>query len=428
MRRVLLPLFIVCLVYLSDCSPALFAIDPPKRPTDGNGIENMRQGNQAAKKESLIELAKFIIQRVRVAPFNGEELKPKPVGPQEDLETLMVEADRYFRLPTQITPNDVQLQYTRDLGRAIETEVFDVLENGANKLEKVNAMRIFGMAGKLACEDLVPAYLKIITEDKYGPEYKIFAFQGLRNLLLIPDPKNPARPHFISDPVKLSAIYTELDKVITKKHPAKLRPEDALLIQYIRREAVRAMAAIKFSVIRNQRAEMVGKPIWTLLRVASNDKFIAPKDAALPDYGYHILERIEAIIGIASELPDRSINPDLVAYMVNEGLNDIMTYLGKDKSADPRDKQLVPWRTSAARMIDAFKIWKVGLEKMPVAKTPTIATKLIDLLIPKTLTPIEANGVASTPDISPITNFRRDNKPKSTQVLDEDPTTVVTIP
>ncbi|MCE9533253.1 MAG: hypothetical protein K8T89_19315 [Planctomycetes bacterium] len=406
--------------------------DYPKKPSDSTPIEKMRSGefsaSNAKNKELLGDLAKWHVHRLAHPPFNGEELKTKVFGTPDTIETLMIETERLFRWPDPRTPpNANQLEYAKILGQAMQYELLDLMEKTSVKLEKVNAARMLASTGRLPCEDLVPTYLKLIKDDKVGLEIKFFAFQGLRNLLLIPDPSEPAK-HFIRDPIKLAEISTELSNYITKKPPDKLSSEQAMVVLFVRREAIRALAAFRVSVVRNQQAAILAIPIWALLRVATNDKIVAAKDAvATPAFGFQTLERLEAIIGICGMAPDKSLNLDLVVYLINEGLFEIASEMGKEKAAfvsDPRNKPVIPWRIMAARMSEAMKAWKASIEKLPATRNPTLVVRYVDDLIQKCLSKIEVDGVTASPDNRVLSNFRN-NKPKSTQVIADEATTTV---
>lgn len=413
-------------------SPSPGAIPFPRQPSNTVPIMRMRSGEISAadpkNKELLGDLAKYLAHRIVHPPFNGEDLKKKIPGVHEDFETLLTEADRYFTFPNprQTPISDMQLEYARELGKEMAAELMYVMTESVKKLERVNAARMMAMAGKLPSEDLADAYLKIVREDKYPDEIKMFAYQGLRNLLSIPDPRDPTK-HFMrvtKDRNILLEIFQALDKVVTKPHAQKVTFDEAMVIQYVRREAVRAMAQFKYPVLRNNQRETVGKPIWTLIRVARNDPTM------LPGYGFHPLERIEALIGICSMQTDLTVNLDSVAYLVNDTLIELAGQQAIDKSEvlkDARNKPIVPWKITGYRLKEALTQWKTTTERLPAARNPKTASDYADTAISKMLGKLEAEGVSAQPDVRSLANWKTDRKPKVAQVLSDDATTAFAV-
>jgi hypothetical protein len=410
--------------------PGVRAVIPePKHPTNTTPIEQMRLGKLAVgadpkNKEVLSDLAKWLSYRLVFPPFNGKPLPKKPIVP-EDLETLLREADRYFSIPKNDgkTLDANQMEYGRELGKCMSDELLFVMSETPEKLEKVNAARMLALAGKLPCEELADTYLKIIKEEQFPDEIKLFAFQGLRNLLAIPDRLNPAN-HFIKINVKrnlLAEINEELEKIILRQFPPNLPLDRALVIQFIRREAVKAMAQFKHALLYDPAGkEIVGKPIWTLLRVARNDP------TALPGHNYHPMERIEALIGVCTMRPDKNVNCDAVAYLVNETLLEMADWQGREKSElakDPRNKPIVPWKLVGYRLDDAMKQWTANAAKVPSERNPKYAIELADMSSKKMFGKLMVDGVNAVPDYRSLTNWRSDRKPKIAQVIADDMTT-----
>jgi hypothetical protein len=318
----------------------------------------------------------------------------------------------------------------------MEYELMYVMTEATQRLEKVNAARMLALAGKLPYEGLADTYLKIIREDKYPPEIKLFAFQGLHNLLAIPNSNdflNPER-QFLERSPKLPEIALELDKYIMRPLPAELSSDDIRVIQFVRREAVRALAQVKAPVIRQQQGTLA-RPIWTLLRVATNDSIVGGAaagkkvDDSIPGYPYHILERIEAVIGICSMKLDRTLNYELVANLIDEALVEITAFHDEERARfqkDPRNKPLVPWSIDAFRIGEAMNLWneRIGNPDRKNPGGPAVAS-LVGLATQKTLSKLEKDGVSAVPDNRQLNSWKNDHKPKSLQVLAEDESTTV---
>jgi len=407
----------------------------PARPVATNLLERMRQGKVAPDKQEIEGLAKWLAHRLVHPPYNGIELNGKATG-EGDLKALLSDAEYWVRWPNpNQAPNEFQLAYAKELGKAMEYELMYVMAEAPQRLEKVNAARMLAVVGKLPYEALADTYLKIVREDKYPPEIKLFAFEGLRNLLAIPSNGNfndPAR-QFLERSPKLTEIALELDKYITRPLPADLNSDDIRVIQFVRREAVRALAHVKPCVIRKQQ-ETLARPIWTLLRVATNDSIVGATagkkvDDALPGYPYHILERIEALIGICSMNPDRALNAELVAYLIADALLDVTAFHDAERARflkDTRNKPLVPWSIMAFKLTEAMNLWMERTAKLKLPGAPAVAN-LVNLVTQKCLSKLEKDGVSAVPDNRPLGSWKNEHKPKSAQVLAEDESTTVKI-
>jgi hypothetical protein len=432
-------------LFIVPCARA--EIQFPNRPGT-TGIENMRRGEQkpsdGKNKEAIADLAKYLSHRLVFAPY-GTKQAPIRIPANESLDELMKEAETFFRPGiVNLGPDKIDnyLAYANELGEQMAEELMYVMNETVVKLEKVNAARLLALCGKLPCEKLADVYMKIIREDKYPREIKLFAFQGLRNLLSIPDHRDPAK-HFIKDVVKKNAadpkdagtvvskiaeIYTLLDQVITQPH-YKVTPDEALVIQFLRREAVAAMAKFKVCVIRNHRKEVMGKPIWTLLRVARNDPTI------MPGYNFHAQERIEALLGIltmrpidAAGLPDPKVNLEAIAYLVNETLYEMTDWQAGEKAQmlkDPRAKPLVAWKITGTRLNDAMKQWKDNMARLPANSGKQTVIDLADMATAKMLSKLETEGINAIPEARFFSDWRKapERKPTVPQVLTDDEST-----
>jgi len=202
-------------VALSFTTAAPAAIQFPNQPKNTTGIEKMRQGIESptagSNKEAISDLAKWLAHRLVHPPFNGQT---PPKATSESLETLLQDAERYFTMANpRVPPNDNQIAYQRELGEQMANELLYVMGETVNKLEKVNAARMLALSGKLYCEKLADVYLTLLREEKYPREIKLFAYQGLRNLLAIPDPHDPKR-HILKDVVKKDAKNKEAPPVV----------------------------------------------------------------------------------------------------------------------------------------------------------------------------------------------------------------------
>src|SRR5205823_822090 len=94
----------------------------------------------------------------------------------------------------------------------------------------------------------------------------------------------------IINPAKLAEISNALSDYVTKADPrAATDPELARVVQFTRREGIRALAAIRDGVIRDPKKTALAKPALPLLRIAMSDPQIVPQPS--------LSEQVEALIG-----------------------------------------------------------------------------------------------------------------------------------
>ncbi len=424
----------LCLAFMLGAGRELAAAEIvyPRRPPDSTKIEQMRRGDStveptsATGHELIADLSRWLTHRLVHPPFNGVEPKTKLPGTPEDLETLMQETDRWIHFADRkAKPNKQQLDYSKILGEEMALQLMFIMGETTNKLEKVNAARMLAQIGQLYCEPLADTYLTIIRDSKkFPPEIQLFAFEGLANLLAIPDTDDPNK-HFILKTVKLAEIANELSKQATMKHPAGISAEQARVIQFVRRAAVRALAQMKMSTVR-QGTDIVARPIIALLRVATNDKYVKPADVALPGYGYQMNERIEALIGICSMTPDRLLNLELLVYLCNDALLELSDFQVNERvqfQKDPRNRPSVAWRIMAYRLNEALRQMKENTKNLPAPRNPTLVATWADLASLKCVSKLEAQGIDAQPDNLALRNWNPAHKPKSNLLISEDEST-----
>jgi len=415
------------------CGSGLRAEVPfPNSPKSNayNNVQKMRLGqlnvkDKAEYPNSYADLASYLVDRLVHPPFNGKEFKGKQIGPPESIDTLLEEVANYCIVPprTDVDEQNNQIANMRVFAEKMGERIQYVMKDTTERLEKVNAARMLAVVAKLPTDALADTFLKLIRDDNVPREVKLYLFEGLGNLLAGVDPKDRTKG-VIQDMDKLAEICKELERIILMSYPLpKGTPENspaaiesAHVIQFIRRGAVRALAQVKYSVIRNRAREPVVRPLWTLIRVASRDPSVIP--------GFTESEQIEAIIGICQMRPDDLVNIDSVAYLLSDSLLALSTYHNDQKNQlnrNPRFKPVTPWKLTGFRIAEAMKQWKANVEKLPATRSPAVVIKLIDAATLRFLTKMEQDGLAAVPDAQPIISWKSNNKPKEARVFKDDP-------
>lgn len=420
----------VLFAMVASVSLAGAAVPYPSLPKSDalNNLQKMRLGQLNVKDKpeyanAMVDMASWLADRLPHPPFNGEDLNVKMAGPPESIDTLLEEVERYCILPPRnnVDERNNQIDNYRVFAEKMAERLEFVMKDTNKRLVKVNAARMLAIIGKLPTDAPVNTYLKMIRDPAVPDEVKLYVFTGLGNSLAAIDFKDPTKG-VIQDVDKLAEISKELDKFITTVHDFKVPPdhpyfaERAMVRQFIRREAIRAMAQIRFSVVRDRQRQPAARPIWTLLRVATRDNSIVP--------AFSESEQIEAIIGICQMRPDELVNLDSVAYLLSETLLQLGVHHNNQKAqlqANPRFKTAIPWKYSGYRLSEAMKQWKANVEKLPVSRSPDVVLKLIDAASLRFLTKLEQDGINAVPDAQPIANWRNANKPKVARVFSDDP-------
>lgn len=178
-----------------------------------------------------------------------------------------------------------------------------------------------------------------------------------------------------------------------------LTTEQVLLVRYFRRQAVRALAKVRFDVVGGGTLPLV-RPAWTLARVAVSDVTISPPPTAS--------EVGEAVIGLAGMAPSANLNVDEWAVVMAYGLSSF----ARPKLAEATDKSAA-WKLTGARLVNAMAALKrsiPGNARLRPYQSPL--TALIDTATANLLAPLERDDPAARPNIDPINAWIEQNLPK----------------
>jgi hypothetical protein len=196
---------------------------------------------------------------------------------------------------------------------------------------------------------------------------------------------------------RLAALKAFLERPAPDKDAS---PEEIEAHRYVRRECVRALAAVGIPAIDvSQRTSVDGVGIYPLLSVLADPK---NKNALNPPPS--LTEKLEAAIGICNMRilgadPLSLYQPDVSVYLVGQFMEEFIAEYRKDQSKFSTDKALKPailWKAHALRFWDA-KYKDTGKENagaldnliQQTAKSPA-ANKSAKLLLDTVRTHLEA--------------------------------------
>ena len=383
------------------------------------------------------------------SPDSGE-LRPRPNDASVDY--LLNDLSPRILVPTAATGYSTeQRAYVHEFGAALDESIVAVLTKGGMPptVIRANAGRMLAMVARSGAPAHAKTILALLTNkfykvgDKYvetPPELLYYALKAAENLLAAYDavahltPTNPAR-HSIPDadlealikaiepmilsgpPVAHLAAEADPDKAFkpgsvapekgeqpvatpgtgpVKPEAAALTAEQTDLIRFFRRQAVRALARVRYDTVRDAR------PALTLTKVAVSDVSIVPA----PNAG----EVAEAVLGLLGMNPTPTLNTDEWAFVIALGYDTLLR-----ARTGPEDKS-IPWRVYAAKMtvaVDALKrTAAVNARLRPML--PTL-TALADTVKADIITPLSAppdRATETPPKVDRLYEWMSGNVPK----------------
>lgn len=362
-----------------------------------------RGPDEKANRELFRQVAQFYVFKVTHDQYytvsDSGELKPKTAD--QRLELVLEELENRLLIP----PADArisgdQMDFIIEFGAALDAAVVAVLKNKTPPaIIRLNAARMLALAAKTGAPAHGKTILDLLTGKFYKPDgtaadtppevlyhtlraaegffaandprqfgtpragYHWLMFRGddLPDLLALikaleamalngppigdkayTPPVNPALKAAIIDPAKTDPA-TPAPKVETKAPPT---PEQLNLMKYYRRQAVRALAKVRYDTLPLE-ANAAGKatPAYTLAKIAVADGSIAPTVTAA--------ESIEAAIGLCGILPSQELNMDLVLEAVGKSVRASYAFQSR-----PETEKTIAWKVYSARLKVALDGWK----------------------------------------------------------------------
>jgi hypothetical protein len=375
---------------------------PPPPRADYNEtwgvVQDMREGKKRVidpsdkeitkqNKAALERAAKNLAYRLAAPGYNGEP-------PEKDKKSFVL-------------PEDMTLEYVREFGKAIDQELKVVLEKAGTDIVRINAARMLSLAAKMPCPSLADSLLEIVKDPKQMPAVKLCAFEGLRNLLAQQGP-DENQPHVIEDTAKLGEIADTLTEyILTKQEEAAKSPQQADVVRFIRREAIRALAELRMSVVRDRANVIKAKtrPALILMRAALGEDIFVPSLSTS--------ERVEALVGFMNQRPDMTLNTDVAAYGIDLAMLELVRlHQDKDRS--------IPWKVTGARLSAAAKNLTDNTVNALVARRNPENLKEIAARVDAVAKALEDSGVDAKPDSSGLNAWLSDKPPKTNLLFEDD--------
>jgi hypothetical protein len=416
---------------------AASAAEIPKPPESSRAqhlVGQMRTGSirvaggdtpasEAAKNRAAIKtVAEWLAYSIASPPYNGEPVPREdktPAGVDRSMRALFDEAERFCTLTissgNQGRISQEQIEYGAEMGKAIVAATKVVLDNSARPIERINSVRLMSVAAKMPAPDLIDPLLDVVNNAKISDAEKLYAFQGLRNLLDQAEPLNPNDhiPELRRDPVKLGKIAQTLTNYIMQKRTPR-DDKDKAVIEYIRRHAVEAMAKFKDGVLRKPNKDLIFRPSWTLARIMEQDPTAYPP--------FTVQEQTEAATGFALMKIDPDLNLDVAAFTLAKISVIFAQAANVDSQRAVRDGTLpmMHWRVAAARLSHALSTMRSGpsgsegAKILPKTRYPETLITMVNTAN-NLLAKIEKGGAAEPTgsESQAVRTWGTDNPPKA---------------
>jgi hypothetical protein len=312
---------------------------------------------------------------------------------------------------TTAKPNQQQLDFADEFGKAIGEAAGVVLAQSPKPIERINAVRLMSVVARIPAPALADPLVAVVNNPKVSDAEKLYAFQGLRHLLEQSAGDDPNRHVFgasaSAGSPKLAEIGLALNNYVFQKRSPRDDKERAV-IEFVRREAVAALARFKDGSIRKANRDLLYRPAWALARVMEQDPSVTPP--------FTIQEQMEAAIGLAQMKIDPDLNLDVAALAEGKVLLRAAqaANLDNERATSTSTLPVVPWKLTAARWSYALSVWRKNAEGLPKTRYPETARDVANAGI-GLLTVLEKEGAAgrTTAGIQDVNTWGTNNPPKA---------------
>lgn len=406
----------ICLALVLAAAATAEVPKPPDISRGGfkNTVYQMRSGNIRVKdnpknREILRAVAQYLAFTICTPPYNGEQPPASdktPIGVKRDMSEIMGDAHSLSDIYSGTTakPGQEQIEFADEWGKAIAEAAGVVLANSQKPIERINAIRLMAESARIPAPSLADPLVAVVKNQKASDAEKLYAFQGLRNLLAQEDVNDSNRHIFgasAGNP-KLAEIGNALSAYVFQKRILKDKDDkERAVIEFVRRDAVAALAQFRDGVIRKPNHDLLFRPAWAMARIMENDPAAAPP--------FTIQEQMEAATGLGRMKIDPDMNQDVAAYSMAKVLVNAAraANLDNERASGTGTLPVVQWKLVAARWSYALSVWRANAKSGPVRD---VANAGIEMLT--TLEKEGAGGRTST-GVQAITGWATNNPPKA---------------
>jgi hypothetical protein len=318
-------------------------------PKQNSRLSELKNGSKAIaddkafNDEVLAKAANWYVYRLTWEQYHGQgtEEKDKSAGIPLTMNDVVREAQNYLwldsiRKKVQLKPP--QLEYVHALGKEMLRALRDVFSSNSKPIVRVNAGRVLSAIAETGQGDAADVAVALIQNPEESDAVKLYALRALKELFALP----PASKTNWSPARELNSIQAVQAYLTRKIDPLPSDPQEREAINFVRREAVRALAQTRHAIVPNSKDASGRTALW-LLKVARKDGFTPPPSVA---------EQIEAAMGVCEMLPAKEIQWDYVAQHVGFAVVDFVNEYAKQRAGG--EGAGMPWKLYAFRVNNAL--------------------------------------------------------------------------
>ncbi len=295
--------------------------------------DDVQQARDPARLGTIASImSDLIVGQDAVPPKIFPRIRTNPAADQEEIDT-----------------RTRQRAYVQMLSPIVIQNARPVLQN-KQLIARMNAARVVARLAAWGREEAVDELTRIILHPQEHDAVRLHAFQGLEEIFDLENTNDPRAQGLFKGkggPERLQkalgAVLTWVENHINYKPDQlqNLSPGERDAVRYIRRAAVRALAASKRAAIVDNKAGglLTGKVAEVIAKIASGDSSVLPA----PD----LRERMEAAIALSHLQPSlsQSYQLDAAAYTIGG----VLMALGSEANAD-KARNTMPWTLVADRL------------------------------------------------------------------------------
>lgn len=291
----------------------------------------------------------------------------------EGSEGIFTQLNRFIVEPTPrsgVTKD--RGDYIREFGAAFDTVLKPIINESPEKIVRINATRMLADVCKTGATAFYPTVTELLKSANTPTYVKYYALVAARNLLAAYDvydyrsrrhsngwknvqTKGAGDKELAELVVAIQKLIDDPASIMTYVPNFKLdeaTPDQVEVIQFIRRQAIRALGEVRFVALPGPDGSSTIYPAYTLARVCVSDPTLGipptPSECA------------EAAIGLCnmSPLRDTDVRKDYEADSAVEAVTTALLTFAETRAAKPQDKSL-DWRGYGLRLSEALKTWRL---------------------------------------------------------------------
>jgi hypothetical protein len=282
---------------------------------------------------------------------------------------ILNEIDRYMVYPHPDARNvsRKQADYIREFGAALDATFKEQIETAPEAIVRINTARAYAQVCRSGAAAHYATVTAMLTNANVRPEIKTYMLQAAGALLLSYDPSELRTRRHSADLKTLGALVAALQEVIAKpellvpglpgnKLDSNTPADQFLVVAFLRRQAVQALAQCRFAVIAGPDGKTPIYPVHTLCRVALADPALVfpPSPGEAADAALGILNaapvfvrpdgRTESVRGYNSEVALEAVTSALITFAAPR--------------AARMDDRTLPWANYAVRLAEALLVYR----------------------------------------------------------------------